>query len=52
MTLADLMMDPTIFPEPNTFDPERWLETNPLCARNHKYFFPFFRGHRNCMGMK
>jgi hypothetical protein len=52
MTLSDLMMDPRIFPDPDTFDPERWLETSPDYARNSKYFFPFHRGHRNCIGMK
>ncbi|KAF3804593.1 Trichodiene oxygenase [Colletotrichum gloeosporioides] len=50
-TLADLMMDPHVFPEPKDFDPGRWLESDPLYARNVKYFLPFHRGHRNCIGM-
>ncbi|KAK2758476.1 cytochrome P450 [Colletotrichum kahawae] len=51
-TLADLMMDPHVFPEPRYFDPGRWLESHPLYARNMKYFVPFHRGHRNCIGIK
>ncbi|KAK1856234.1 cytochrome P450 [Colletotrichum chrysophilum] len=50
-TLADLMMDPHVFPEPRDFDPRRWLESDPVYARNVKYFLPFHRGHRNCIGM-
>lgn len=52
MTVADLMLDPNAFPHPDKFDPGRWLESDPLYARNVKYFAPFHRGHRNCLGMK
>ncbi|KAL0778599.1 hypothetical protein CaCOL14_004857 [Colletotrichum acutatum] len=52
MTFADLMMDPEAFPDPRRFDPERWLESHPLYAQNTKCFFPFGRGHRNCIGLK
>ncbi|KAK1726379.1 LOW QUALITY PROTEIN: cytochrome P450 [Colletotrichum acutatum] len=51
MTFADLMMDPEAFPDPRRFDPERWLESHPLYAQNTKCFFPFGRGHRNCIGL-
>ncbi|KAK7697488.1 hypothetical protein SLS64_013500 [Diaporthe eres] len=51
MTLSDLMMDPNIFPEPDKFDPGRWLESSPLYVRNAKYFVPFHRGHRSCIAI-
>lgn len=52
MTISDLAMDPNIFPDPETFDPERWLKSSPLYARNAKYFIFFHRGHRGCIGLK
>lgn len=54
MTLANLMMDPGSFPEPERFDPGRWLEggENPGYGRNGRYFVPFHRGHRGCIGVK
>ncbi|KAI4944235.1 hypothetical protein J4E91_008790 [Alternaria rosae] len=42
-----LHTDPSIYPDPLTFRPERWLE-NPKLTR---YFFAFGRGSRNCLGM-
>ncbi|KAG9195020.1 hypothetical protein G6011_00140 [Alternaria panax] len=42
-----LHMDPTIYPDPFAFRPERWLE-NPKLIR---YLFAFGRGSRNCLGM-
>lgn len=42
--------DPTTYPEPFKFVPDRWLgEYNPAMNRN---FVPFSRGSRNCLGMK
>ncbi|CAG5152694.1 uncharacterized protein ALTATR162_LOCUS2873 [Alternaria atra] len=42
-----LHTDPTIYPDPFAFRPERWLE-NPKLTR---YLFAFGRGSRNCLGM-
>jgi cytochrome P450 len=42
-----LHMDPTIYPDPFAFRPERWIE-NPKLTR---YLFAFGRGSRNCLGM-
>jgi cytochrome P450 len=42
-----LHTDPTIYPDPFSFRPERWLE-NPKLTR---YLFTFGRGSRNCVGM-
>ncbi|KAI3549882.1 cytochrome P450 [Colletotrichum filicis] len=51
MTFADLMMDSKAFPDPRIFEPERWLESHPLYTQSAKCFFPFGRGHRNCIGL-
>ncbi|KAF2180108.1 cytochrome P450 [Zopfia rhizophila CBS 207.26] len=51
MTLSSLMMDANTFPSPELFIPERWLESNPDYKRNNTYFFPFHKGHRNCIGI-
>lgn len=44
-----VMMDPSIFPEPTEFRPERWLDSN---NRLDKYLVAFGRGTRQCLGMK
>lgn len=40
--------DPNKFPNPEKFDPERWLN-NP--ERLEKYLVPFSKGTRQCMGI-
>ena len=42
-----LHTDPSIYPDPFSFQPERWL-ANPKLVR---YLFAFGRGSRNCLGM-
>ena len=42
-----LHSDPTVFPEPEEFRPERWIE-NP---RLDRYLFAFSKGTRQCVGM-
>ena len=44
------MLDPTLFPSPHTFRPERWLAADTR-AMDHA-FVPFGRGSRMCSGMK
>lgn len=51
-----IMLDPAIFPKPKEFLPERWISgmlpvgfPDPLVAR--KFFVPFSRGTRSCVGM-
>ena len=51
MTHADLHHDPTIFPDPKSFDPGRWLQVEGATARK-RYLVPFSRGSRRCMGIQ
>jgi cytochrome P450 len=44
--------DPSIFPEPHKFLPERWLCDPEKLKRMNNYFVPFSRGSRNCMAQK
>ncbi|KAJ5715324.1 Cytochrome P450 E-class group I [Penicillium malachiteum] len=41
-------MDPTIFPEPHTFNPDRWVEGG---EELEKYSVPFGKGSRRCIGI-
>lgn len=41
--------DPTIFPNPATFDPDRWLKSTDPHALD-RYLVAFGRGTRNCVG--
>ncbi|KAF4468343.1 benzoate 4-monooxygenase cytochrome P450, partial [Fusarium albosuccineum] len=42
-------MDETVFPEPDAFKPERWLEEKGSTERN-RLFFAFSNGGRACIG--
>ena len=42
-------MNPTIFPSPEEFRPERWLDGDTLLDH---YMVSFSRGSRACIGMK
>jgi cytochrome P450 len=42
--------DPTAFPDPLEFKPERWMsKVTPAMLRN---YVPFSRGSRNCLGQR
>lgn len=42
-------MDPSIFPEPHKFDPDRWIRGGEQLER---YSVPFGKGSRRCIGMR
>jgi cytochrome P450 len=50
MTTLLMHIDPDLFPDPMRFDPERWLGAEG--ARNKKWYAPFARGTRICLGMQ
>lgn len=46
-----LHYDPTLFPQPETFDPERWLSPDTeLVARRNRSLFAFSAGAHTCSG--
>ncbi|KAL9130772.1 MAG: hypothetical protein Q9217_001120 [Psora testacea] len=47
-------LNPELFPNPNKFDPERWLRAEAAgeTKKLEKYFNPFGKGSRNCIGLK
>ena len=42
-----LHRDPAAFPEPDRFDPDRWIDPAPSAA---KYYLPFGTGPHGCLG--
>jgi hypothetical protein len=42
--------EPSVFPDPLKFNPERWLQKDTRELENH--FVPFSRGPRMCLGFK
>ncbi|XP_039310901.1 probable cytochrome P450 6a17 isoform X2 [Solenopsis invicta] len=46
-----LHRDPTIYPDPDKFDPERFTKANKATRHSFAYL-PFGQGPRMCMGMK
>lgn len=45
--------DPIIFPEPDVFDPMRWIDAEPEQLKVIRaYSVPFAKGSRNCVGQK
>lgn len=53
MTPRSILLDPSVFPNPNDFIPQRWLLHDPLGQRNNpeRYFVAFGKGARMCQGM-
>lgn len=51
MSLRHILHAPEIFRQPLEFRPERWLDTNPDLERINRFYVPFSRGTRNCIGI-
>lgn len=51
MTLRDVLLDERVFSNPHEFRPERWLSSNPDIARISRFYLPFGRGSRMCIGL-
>ncbi|XP_078580388.1 cytochrome P450 2U1-like [Branchiostoma floridae x Branchiostoma japonicum] len=49
VNLWSVHMDPQLFPEPNTFQPERFLDQDGNFVK-HEAVIPFGIGHRVCLG--
>ncbi|GAD93027.1 predicted protein [Paecilomyces variotii No. 5] len=43
--------DPTIFPDPEKFDPTRWINESENDKHLKRYLVPFTRGSRACLGI-
>lgn len=52
MSLRHILHNPDIFRDPLKFLPERWLPTNPDIDMVNKFYVPFSRGTRSCIGIK
>ncbi|XP_066289712.1 cytochrome P450 2U1-like [Branchiostoma lanceolatum] len=50
MNLHSLHMDPAYWPDPDRFDPERFLDAEGNVVNNPESFMPFGRGRRVCLG--
>ncbi|UPK99637.1 hypothetical protein LCI18_010689 [Fusarium solani-melongenae] len=44
-------LDPSIFPSPNTFDPDRWVRAAREGVHLSKYICSFTKGTRQCLGI-
>lgn len=49
MTIYAAHRDPTVFPNPEEFQPERWLDAEER-KKMEPYFIPFSTGARGCIG--
>lgn len=53
MTSHFIHLDPTVWPEPMKFIPERWIDGAVGVPKGQKkYLVPFSKGSRGCLGIK
>ncbi|XP_035668120.1 cytochrome P450 2J5-like [Branchiostoma floridae] len=50
--LRSVHMDPAVWPNPDLFDPSRFLDADGKVVNNPPSFLPFSTGRRNCLGEK
>ncbi|MCJ1438985.1 hypothetical protein MMC27_008375 [Xylographa pallens] len=46
------LLDPSVYKDPMSFIPERWLPDNPDYERISRLFVPFGKGNRGCYGQQ
>jgi len=51
MANYDIHHDPSIFPDPLEFRPERWIEATQNGVKLDKHLVAFGRGTRSCIGL-
>jgi len=44
--------DPSVYPEPDVLDPERWLDPNSLANANPKNYMIYGAGPHRCIGLE
>lgn len=49
MTVYGAHRDPEVFPDPDTYNPDRWMDPEAR-KRMEPYFIPFSTGARGCLG--
>lgn len=52
MSIHQVMHDKKYFPDPETFRPQRWLEKREDGVQLERYYVPFGRGTRMCVGQQ
>ncbi|XP_066271395.1 cytochrome P450 2U1-like [Branchiostoma lanceolatum] len=50
LNLRSVHMDPVAWPNPEVFDPSRFLDADGKVVNNPPSFLPFAAGRRNCLG--
>ncbi|KAK6331178.1 hypothetical protein TWF696_003245 [Orbilia brochopaga] len=50
MSIYLMHQNPSVYPNPKVFEPERWIET-PNDPLREKYLVPFSKGSRSCLGL-
>ncbi|KAJ5762739.1 cytochrome P450 [Penicillium manginii] len=46
-----VLSDPTLFPDPDSFQPDRWMESDAEGKGLHRFLVAFGKGSRQCLGM-